>query len=370
MYRVPSPPPLITVLRFIFEYYFFLPQDSNPIYFFLEQKGKVTLIQKMEVSSSFQEDSRSRRVHVSSHASSLPDEERNDGIVDPPPLRVFGEVVLRMQGIKKSYLINSGKESVVALQEINLNEHSEFHPVRKGEFVMIRGPSGGGKTTLLNLVGTIDSPTTGTLELLGQRIDEHSSDDFLSGLRLRNIGFVFQTFNLLATMSAVENVELPMTLLGVLSERDRKRRAKQLLSLVGLRNRVDHLPSELSGGEQQRVTIARALANNPSILLLDEPTGDLDTQTTLEVMDLLLRLNHLVGTTCMMVTHNPDLECYADRILYVSDGKFVKEAVNSCPMPLEYEAYQRYLAEKDEKLTRHVKHPDVLSSVVRREDDI
>lgn len=197
---------------------------------------------------------------------------------------------------------------------------------------MIRGPSGGGKTTLLNLIGTIDSPSDGELYIMNQRIDGSSKDDFLSQLRLKHIGFVFQTFNLLATMSALENVELPMILLGKYSDKERKKRAINLLKRVGLGDRLDHLPSELSGGEQQRVAIARALANEPDILLLDEPTGDLDSRATVQVMDLILKINRVgpndegedFGTTCVMVTHNPELECYADRILYVQDGVFVK----------------------------------------------
>ena len=145
---------------------------------------------------------------------------------------------------------------------------------------MIRGPSGGGKTTLLNLVGTIDSPSDGELKIMDNVIDGSSKDDFLSDLRLRHIGFVFQTFNLLATMSALENVELPMILLGKYNDKDRRKKAISLLKRVGLGDRLDHLPSELSGGEQQRVAIARALANEPDILLLDEPTGDLDSRST------------------------------------------------------------------------------------------
>lgn len=190
---------------------------------------------------------------------------------------------------------------------------------------MIRGPSGGGKTTMLNLVGTIDSSTSGELLIMGQKIDKDSSDDFLSQLRLKHIGFVFQTFNLLATMTALENVELPMILLGKYDDKERKKMAVALLKRVGLGDRLDHLPSELSGGEQQRVAIARALANEPDILLLDEPTGDLDSRSTVAIMDLILNINRVgpqgegehTATTCVMVTHNPDIECYADRILYV-----------------------------------------------------
>jgi putative ABC transport system ATP-binding protein len=208
---------------------------------------------------------------------------------------------------------------------------------------MLRGPSGGGKTTLLNLLGTIDKPTGGIVEILGTEIGVTSSDNFLAMLRLEKIGFVFQTFNLLATMSAYENVELPMTILGKLSPKERKQRTRDLLALVGLRDRENHLPSELSGGEQQRVTIARALANEPVILLLDEPTGDLDTRNTIQVMDLLLSINQKLKTTCLMVTHNPDLECYADRVLYLEDGRFKRQALNVVQSPLEYDVYMEYL---------------------------
>jgi len=212
---------------------------------------------------------------------------------------------------------------------------------------MIRGPSGGGKTTLLNLIGTIDSSTSGELFIMGQRIDKDSSDEFLSKLRLKHIGFVFQTFNLLATMSALENVELPMILLGKYDEKERKQRAIALLKRVGLGDRLDHLPSELSGGEQQRVAIARALANEPDILLLDEPTGDLDSRSTVQIMDLILNINRIgpqgqgeaTATTCVMVTHNPEIECYADRIIYVQDGVFVKQALNEVQTAIKEDEY-------------------------------
>ena len=173
----------------------------------------------------------------------------------------------------------------------------------------------------MNLLGTIDRASAGTVELFGNEINSESTDSYLSKLRLEKIGFVFQTFNLLATMSAFENVELPMTILGKLSKSERTERAKKLLSLVGLQDRMDHLPSELSGGEQQRVTIARALANEPDLLLLDEPTGDLDTSSRIIVMNLILKINQEQGVTVIQVTHNPDLECYADRVLYISDGR-------------------------------------------------
>ncbi|ORC90229.1 putative ABC transporter [Trypanosoma theileri] len=286
-------------------------------------------------------------------------EERNDDYDDSvnegiPP------VVLRLRDVEKSYTIEGTDERVVALRGVSLCEEATvsggegrrgFAPVRRGEFLMIRGPSGGGKTTLLNIIGTIDSPSGGTVELMGTVIDSNTPDNVLADFRLRKIGFVFQTFNLISTMTAMENVELPMTLLGKLSKQERRLRAFQLLSLVGLRNRVNHLPSELSGGEQQRVTIARSLANNPSLLLLDEPTGDLDTLNTIEVMDLLLRLNRITKTTCIMVTHNPDVECYADRILYVQDSHFVKEVRNSKPQRLVYEKYVKNLEKRQNQLT-------------------
>jgi len=260
-----------------------------------------------------------------------------------PIQKELGPYVLKVNHISKYYEIPGREEYVRALEDITLMPDSEFYPIRKGELVMLRGPSGGGKTTLLNLLGTIDKPTSGTVEILGDPIDENSSDEYLAQLRLEKIGFVFQTFNLLATMSAYENVELPMLILGKKSDKQRKKRTKKLLKLVGLQDRMSHLPSELSGGEQQRVTIARALSNDPQILLLDEPTGDLDTKNTIEIMDLLLSINQNHQTSCVMVTHNPDVECYADRILYVSDGRFCKQALNVVQTPLKYDHYLRYL---------------------------
>ena len=203
---------------------------------------------------------------------------------------------------------------------------------------------------MLNLIGTIDSSTGGELHIMNNKIDKDSTDEFLSELRLKHIGFVFQTFNLLATMSALENVELPMILLGKLSDKDRRQRAISLLKRVGLGDRLDHLPSELSGGEQQRVAIARALSNEPEILLLDEPTGDLDSRSTVAIMDLLLNINRIgpngdgehTATTCVMVTHNPEIECYADRILYVQDGTFVKQALNEVQTAIREQEYTKF----------------------------
>eukprot|EP01059_Diplonema_ambulator_P033844 TRINITY_DN7279_c0_g1_i1.p1 TRINITY_DN7279_c0_g1~~TRINITY_DN7279_c0_g1_i1.p1 ORF type:complete len:313 (+),score=88.49 TRINITY_DN7279_c0_g1_i1:429-1367(+) len=258
----------------------------------------------------------------------------------------LGKPVIVVENLSKHYTIEGRDDKVIALRNAELRDDDPncFRSIREGEFLMIRGPSGGGKTTLLNMIGTLDKPTTGRIVILGQEVNEKSSDDYLSDLRLNKIGFVFQSFNLLSTMSAIENIELPMTLKGELSQKEIRHRAKMLLRMVGLRDRGMHLPSELSGGEQQRVTIARALANNPQILLLDEPTGDLDTRNTVEIMDLLLKINLEANTTCIMVTHNKDVECYADRILYVQDGAFKKQVYNTQQSRLVLEHYLRYLA--------------------------
>lgn len=249
----------------------------------------------------------------------------------------FGETVVELNGVRKVYEIRGRTEPLVALDDVTVGG------IRRGEFVMILGPSGGGKTTLLNLIGTIDRPTAGRLVILGSEIKPTSSDEFLARLRLEKIGFVFQTFNLIATMSAYENVCLPMTILGRLSAAEIDARAKELLSMVGLRDRMGHLPSELSGGEQQRVTIARALTNQPEMLLLDEPTGDLDTVNTIEVMRILIEINQSRKMTCVLVTHNPDLEIYADRIIYMKDGRVDSVVINSEQSQLSLDDYLAYV---------------------------
>eukprot|EP01083_Nonionella_stella_P095111 266941_1 len=264
-------------------------------------------------------------------------------LVAPHINKDLGEPIIEVRDIRKQFTIKGRDEVIDALSGVTLASDNEFGPIRRGEFVMIRGPSGGGKTTLLNMLGTLDYPTCGTIEILGSKVNKDSSDRYLANLRLRKIGFVFQTFNLISTMSAFENVELPMIIHGTLSKSECKQRAIDLLELVGLGDRLEHLPSELSGGEQQRVTIARALANKPEILLLDEPTGDLDTKNTIEIMDLILSINQDECTTCIMVTHNADLEVYADRILYVKDGKFRKQAINKQQTKLDLESYLAYI---------------------------
>ena len=278
----------------------------------------------------------------------------SDGEDDNEPLfrdtlakqKRLGAPVVVVDSLSKHYRIEGREETVCALKDVSLSAQGDsFAPVKEGEFLIIRGPSGGGKTTLLNLIGTLDRPTSGKITILGDEVSDTSTDAYLSQLRLRKIGFVFQTFNLIPTMSAIENIEMPMTLAGDLAPQDIRKRAKILLRMVGLRDRGCHLPSELSGGEQQRVTIARALSNNPAILLLDEPTGDLDTSNTIEIMDLLLKINTEARTTCIMVTHNKDIECYADRILYVQDGSFRKQVFNTLQSRLVLDHYMAYLAQ-------------------------
>ncbi len=220
--------------------------------------------------------------------------------------------IIVCDNIHKTYLL--GIEGVPALRGVTLE-------VRQGELLMVYGTSGGGKSTLLNVLGTIDVPTKGNLAVFGQRLTDRSPDSQLANLRCHHLGFVFQSFNLLSTMTAVENVTLPMTISGSRSAEQMEERAKLLLSDVGLSHRFSHYPSMLSGGEQQRVTIARALANEPQMLLLDEPTGDLDTRNTDLVMQILLNLNKSRGLTMVMVTHDVYMKPYANRIMYLRDGR-------------------------------------------------
>ncbi|KAK2951125.1 putative ABC transporter H family member 2 [Blattamonas nauphoetae] len=225
------------------------------------------------------------------------------------------EPFIVVENVHKTYLL--GVEGVAALRGVNLEIH-------QGEFVMICGTSGGGKSTLLNIIGTIDKPTKGRITLCGKQITPRTTDDELATIRLKHLGFVFQTFNLLASMTALENVELPLTFRGYGPKR-RKEKAKKLLERVQMGDRLTHYPSMLSGGEQQRVTIARALANSPGLLLLDEPTGDLDTLNTNNVMKILVDLNRKNGITLVMVTHDMNLIAYASRCVFVRDGKVAYE---------------------------------------------
>jgi putative ABC transport system ATP-binding protein len=220
---------------------------------------------------------------------------------------------VELRNVHKTYLL--GIEGVAALRGVSLK-------IQRGEFIVILGKSGGGKTTLLNVLGTIDQPTRGELDLCGIRIDSKTSDSVLADIRLKKIAFVFQAFNLLPGLTALENVELPMLLSASPAlPSARQFKAAQLLSRVGMAERLDHTPSQMSGGEQQRVTIARALANHPEILLLDEPTGDLDQHNSKIVIKLLTDLNKKKGVTCVMVTHDIALKSYAHRVVHMLDGR-------------------------------------------------
>jgi putative ABC transport system ATP-binding protein len=229
--------------------------------------------------------------------------------------------ILVARELSKDYLMNA--RVVHALRGVSLE-------IRAGEYVGIVGPSGCGKSTLLQLIGGIDTPTSGTVEILGTPISA-SSDRELTRLRLTRLGFIFQRFHLLPVLTARENIELPMAEAGV-PARQRRERARELLAYVGLSDRADHRATQLSGGEMQRVAIARALANRPSLLLADEPTGELDAATGREILDLFRRLNR-DGTTLVVVTHDETLAAEAGRIIHLLDGRIVRQHASDIPLP-------------------------------------
>lgn len=220
---------------------------------------------------------------------------------------------VKIENVEKIYKL--GEISVPALKSINME-------LEKGEFVAVMGPSGSGKTTLLNLIGVLDKPTKGKICIDGKDLTQLKEKE-LTNLRRGTIGYIFQFYNLIPVLSAFENVELPMLIAGTPSK-ERQERALQLLKTVGLAERADHRPDELSGGEQQRVAIARALVNKPSIVLADEPTGDLDTKTGKEVMHTLLNLSKTEGATVIVVTHDPIVASLASRIFEMRDGKILR----------------------------------------------
>ena len=235
----------------------------------------------------------------------------------------MNQTVIDIQGITKTYV--NGKLSVPVLHGIDL-------VVNKGEFVSIMGPSGSGKSTFMNILGCLDRPTTGSYRLNGDEVAT-LSDDELAYVRNKQIGFVFQSFNLLTKLTALENVALPMIYAGV-NKKMRIERATQLLQSVGLGERMDHLPSELSGGQRQRVAIARALANNPAIIMADEPTGNLDSKSTIDVMNIFRGLPN-DGRPSRLGTPDPDIATYASRNVVLKDGIIVEDSINSNMTPIK-----------------------------------
>ena len=227
-------------------------------------------------------------------------------ISDPTPL-------IQARRLAKHYQL--GGETVRALRGVDLN-------IAPNEYVAIMGPSGSGKSTLMNLIGCLDTPTAGDYTLNGQAV-AGMTDDQLAHIRNREIGFVFQTFNLLPRSTALQNVELPLVYAGV-PRTERQRRASEALESVELGDRMDHRPNELSGGQRQRVAIARALVTRPSIILADEPTGNLDSRTSHEIMGLFARL-HEQGQTIIMVTHEPDIAAHAERVITLHDGEIASD---------------------------------------------
>ncbi|HLB83919.1 MAG TPA: ABC transporter ATP-binding protein [Steroidobacteraceae bacterium] len=226
--------------------------------------------------------------------------------------------LVSLRNLHKTY--KRGPETIDVLHGIDLD-------IDKGDFVALMGPSGSGKTTLLNLIGGLDSPTAGEIEVAGQRIDRMTGGQ-LAQWRSHNVGFVFQFYNLMPTLTAQKNVELPL-LLTKLSAAQRKRNAGIALELVGLGDRARHRPSELSGGQQQRVAIARAIVSDPTLLICDEPTGDLDRQSAEEILTLLQQLNREHGKTIMMVTHDPKAAEYATHTLHLDKGTLAEQVRNA-----------------------------------------
>ena len=229
------------------------------------------------------------------------------------------ETIINLDKIVKNYYI--GSITVEALRSVTID-------IKKNEYVAIMGPSGSGKSTLMNLVGALDTPTSGEYVLNGTDVSK-MDDNRLAEIRNQEIGFIFQTFNLLPRYTALENVMLPLIYAGI-SKSERAEKAKTTLTEVGLADRMDHRPNELSGGQRQRVAVARALVNNPSIILADEPTGNLDSKTSIDIMKLFGQI-HEMGNTIILVTHEEDISRYAHRIIRLIDGKVDKVEINKNP---------------------------------------
>lgn len=227
------------------------------------------------------------------------------------------ETLIKLKDIHKSYPLDGFDLEI--LKGINLK-------IERGEFVAIMGPSGSGKSTLMNILGCLDTPSSGEYLLDGQNVEKLDSDQ-LAEIRNRKIGFVFQGFNLLSRTSAIENVELPMIYSGV-SDVERRKKAVSALKSVGLQERMHHQPNQLSGGQQQRVAIARAIVNNAPIIFADEPTGNLDTKMSVEIMQLFSKLNEELQRTIILVTHEEDIALYAKRIIKIVDGEIQSDTIN------------------------------------------
>lgn len=230
--------------------------------------------------------------------------------------RIVGEQVISIENLKKTYVM--GSEQVHALKDVSLN-------IKKNEYVALMGPSGSGKSTLMNLLGCLDTPTSGNYLLNGNNVSV-MTDSELASIRNKEIGFVFQTFNLLPRLSTLDNVALPLVYSGM-SKSDREDRAADVLESVGLGDRMDHKPNELSGGQRQRVAIARALVNSPAIILADEPTGNLDTKTSIEIMEIFEKIQD-AGNTIIVVTHEPDIAEHCHRIVRLRDGLIETDTLN------------------------------------------
>lgn len=226
------------------------------------------------------------------------------------------EPLISFENLRKTYIM--GDTEVKALQSASLN-------IYKNEYVALMGPSGSGKSTLMNLLGCLDTPSSGIYVLNGSNV-ANMGDTELAVVRNKEIGFVFQTFNLLPRLSALENVALPLVYAGI-PKSVRLKKAEEMLAAVGLKDRMDHKPNELSGGQRQRVAVARALVNNPSIILADEPTGNLDSKTSYEIMQLFDEI-HKAGNTIILVTHEPDIAAHAHRIVKLKDGFIESDVIN------------------------------------------
>ena len=228
----------------------------------------------------------------------------------------MADSLIKITNIKRDFPL--GNEIVYVLKGIDLE-------IKKGEYVALMGPSGSGKSTLMNILGCLDTPTSGTYILNGKHVSE-MQDDELAGIRNKEIGFVFQTFNLMPRTTALDNVALPMVYAGF-SKSERVERATEVLKQVGLDDLMDHKPNQLSGGQRQRVAVARALVNKPSIILADEPTGNLDSKTSVEIMNLFNEI-HTNGNTVILVTHEEDIAAYAHRIIRLRDGIIESDTLN------------------------------------------